>query len=55
MWLSKLTHVELPDKAGHVIVFVVEGQELPAKLRLVVDDEAVAILQHRAGRVYTKS
>lgn len=42
---SALTHVQLANKTGHVVVFVVEGQLLAGELCLVLDDEAPAILK----------
>lgn len=32
-------------KAGHVVVFIVEGQLLASELRLILDDKAAAILK----------
>lgn len=37
-------HVELPDKAGHVVVLVVEREELPGKPCLISNSEADPIL-----------
>lgn len=45
-----LTHVQLTYKAGHVVVLVVEGQQLPGELGLVLDDEATAILEGQKAR-----
>lgn len=39
-----LTHIQLPDEAGHVVVLVVQRQQLAGKLGLILDDETVAIL-----------
>lgn len=39
-----LTHVELPHKAGHVVVLEVLGQHLLGKLALVKHVEAVPTL-----------
>lgn len=40
-----LTHIQLPNEAGHVVVLVVERQEFPGELRLILNDKAVAILE----------
>lgn len=40
-----LTHVELPDEAGHVVVLEVQRQEILGELDLVEDDEAAAALR----------
>lgn len=44
---STLTHVQLPDKAGHVVVLEIFGQHLFGKAALVEHMEAGAILQRR--------
>lgn len=46
----ELTHVQLPDKTGHVVVFEVLGQHLFGKASLVKHMEAGAILQRRHGQ-----
>ena len=40
-----LTHIQLTNKAGHIVVFVVQGKKITGKSRLVVDDEAISSLQ----------
>jgi len=42
-----LTHVQLPDEAGHVVVFEILGQHLFGKASLVEHMEAGAVLQKR--------
>lgn len=42
-----LTHVELPYKAGHIVMLEVFGKHLLGKLALVKDMEAVSTLQAR--------
>lgn len=44
---AALTHVQLPDKAGHVVVLEILGQHLLGKAALVEHMEAGAILQRR--------
>lgn len=43
--IDLLTHVQLANKTGHVVVLVVEGQQFPGELCLVLDDEAPSILE----------
>lgn len=45
----ELTHVQLPDETGHVVVFEILGQHLFGKPSLVEHMEAGAILQRREG------
>lgn len=47
---AALTHVQLPDKAGHVVVLEILGQHLLGKAALVEHMEAGAILQRRQGQ-----
>lgn len=44
---AALTHVQLPDEAGHVVVLEILGQHLFGKAALVEHMEAGAILQRR--------
>lgn len=46
----ELTHVQLPDETGHVVVFEILGQHLFGKASLVEHMEAGAILQRRQGQ-----
>lgn len=45
--MGELTHIELANETGHVVVFIVERQQFAGKLRLVLDDKASAILEKR--------
>lgn len=44
---AALTHVQLPDETGHVVVLEILGQHLFGKAALVEHMEAGAILQRR--------
>lgn len=46
----ELTHVQLPDKTGHVVVFEVLGKHLLGKLALVKHMEAVSALEKKKKR-----
>lgn len=43
----ELTHVQLPDETGHVVVFEILGQHLFGKTSLVKHMEAGATLQRQ--------
>ena len=42
---SRLTHVQLPDEAGHVVVLEELGEDLLGEALLVQDQEAVPLLK----------
>lgn len=39
------THIKLPNKTGHVVVFVVVRQQLSSELRLISDIKTPSTLQ----------
>lgn len=39
-----ITHIELSNETGHIVVFVVERQEFSGKLSLILDNKTSAIL-----------
>lgn len=43
--IKSLTHVQLPYETGHIVVLVVERQQVPGELRLVLDDETATVLR----------
>lgn len=44
-FVALLTHVQLPDKTGHVVVFEILGQDFLCKSTLIKHMEAGAILK----------
>lgn len=43
--LVKAVHVQLPDEARHVVVLVIQRQQLLSELCLILDDETSSILR----------
>lgn len=48
-----LTHIQLSDETGHVVVLVVQRQYFASELRLILYDETFAILPIEEGREVT--